>query len=157
MSRILFVRLVAPVLAIGLITAVAAVAGPRATAAEDDDRTADCTNASLRGDYGVLVSGVRGTPAGFESFVGTAFHSYDGKGNFAGFDNTQGEFTSSVDRPVKGTYQINPDCTGTTSMIVGPGVVVQTSIVVVERGREVVEAVMSPKGNRVTAVQHRIR
>lgn len=151
MSRTLLV-----VLSVGLIGAVSASVVPRAAAGQDDEQTRACSNASLRGDYGVLVSGVRGTPAGFESFVGTAMHSYDGKGSFVGFDNTQGEFTSSVDRPVKGTYQINPDCTGTTSMIVGPGVVVQTSIVVVARGREVVEAVMAPKGNRVTAMQHLI-
>jgi len=156
MSRTLFLRLVVPVIGVALTTAVAAVAVPRTAAAQDDNEWGACTNASLRGDYGILVSGVRGTPAGFESFVGTALHSYDGRGNFVGFDNTQGEFTSSVDRPVKGTYQINPDCSGTTSMIVAPGIIVQTSIVVVDRGREVEEAVMLPKGNRVTAVQHRI-
>jgi hypothetical protein len=156
MPRTLFVRFVAPLSAAGLVAAMLALGVPRPVAAQDDDSARPCGNASLRGDYGAIVSGVRGTPAGFESFVGTAFHSFDGNGHFVGFDNTQGELTSSANRPVSGTYDIHPDCTGTTTMAVGPGIVVQTNIILVNRGREIEETVASPKGNRVTAVQHRI-
>lgn len=155
MSPTLFLRVLVPVSAAGVLAALLGVAVPRPVSAHDDDQNAPCTNASLRGDYGILVSGVRGTPAGVESFVGTAFHTYDGRGKFVGFDNTQGELTSSVNRHVEGSYQIHPDCTGTTSMAVGP-VVVTTNIIVVDRGREVEETVTAPAGNRVTAVQHRI-
>lgn len=38
----------------------------------------------------------------------------------------------------------------------GP-IVVESTFVIVDRGREIEEAVMSPKGNLVTATQHRIR
>jgi hypothetical protein len=154
MSQTLLLRVIFPLSAAGVLAAMFTVAVPRKVAAHDE-QNAPCTNASLHGDYGVLVSGVRGTPAGVEAFVGTAFHSYDGQGRFVGFDNTQGELANSVNRHVEGSYQIHPDCTGITSMAVGP-VVVTTNIIVVDRGREVEETVTSPPGNRVTAVQHRI-
>jgi len=66
MSRTLLV-----VLSIGLIAAVSAIAVPRAAAGQEDEQTHACTNASLRGEYGVLVSGVRGTPAGFGTSIAT--------------------------------------------------------------------------------------
>ena len=44
------------------------------TAADDD--ALGCSNRTLRGDYGILVSGVRGLGPGVrESFVGTAFRT----------------------------------------------------------------------------------
>jgi len=156
MSRPPFLRVLVPLTGAGVLAALLGVAVPPPVAAHDDDQSAPCTNASLRGDYGILVSGVRGTPTGVEeSFVGTALHSYDGQGKFVGFDNTQGELTSSVNRHVEGSYYIRPDCTGVTWMTVGP-VTITTNIVVVDRGREVEETVTAPAGNRVTAVQHRI-
>jgi hypothetical protein len=155
MTRTPLLRIVFSVSVAGILSAIFALGVPRPASARDDEQNRPCTNASLQGDYGVLVSGVRGTPAGVESFVGTAFHSYDGQGKFVGFDNTQGELTSSVNRHVEGSYEIHPDCTGTTSMAIGP-IVITTNFIVVDRGREVEETVTAPPGNRVTAVQRRI-
>jgi hypothetical protein len=143
--------------AAAFVSTICGIAVLRPSAARGDEPDGACSDASLRGDYGILVQGVRGTPLGPEAFVGTALHSYDGVGNFTGFDNTQGERTTSENRPVAGTYQVNPDCSGTAEMFVAPGVVVRTQFVIVHHGSEVEETVTAPKGNRVTAVQHRIR
>jgi hypothetical protein len=144
-------------ISVAAVVAVCVAGALLPSAARGDDRDGVCTTASLRGNYGILVSGVRGTPFGPESFVGTALHSYDGAGNFTGFDNTQGEITRSENRPVAGRYDVNPDCTGTTQMTVPPGVDIFTQFVIVDHGREIDETVTLPKGNRVTAVQHRVR
>jgi hypothetical protein len=153
-------RLLGSAAAVLVLITVLALTAQRDVAARADERTGGCSTASLRGDYGILVSGIRGAgPGRTESFVGTAFHSYDGNGNFEGFDNTQGQLSGAVsNRAVSGTYEINPDCSGTVTMII-PGVPVPivTSIVLVDHGREIEEAVMSPAGNLVTAVQHRVR
>ena len=48
---------------------------PRTVTAADDDALG-CSNRTLRGDYGILVSGVRGLGPGVrESFVGTALRT----------------------------------------------------------------------------------
>lgn len=117
-----------------------------------------CSNATLRGNYGFLVSGIRGAGPGItESFVGTGLRTYDGHGNFTRIDSAHGQLTGAArDREAFGTYEVNANCTGTAMMIV-PGVPfpIETSFVIVDRGREVNEAVMSPQPNLVTVIAHR--
>ena len=154
MSRTLVLRFAVPTICVALIAALAAVAVPGTAAAHDDRQSEGCTLASLRGDYGILVSGVRFSALGLESFVGTAIHSYDGMGHFTAADHTHGGLTGADDDDqITGTYSVNADCSGTPK---GP-VVIESSFVIVDRGREIDEAVMSPQPNLVTAVQHRIR
>jgi hypothetical protein len=142
------------------VTVALALSIPASMNADEDGRRRECSNATLQGDYGILVSGIRGAgPGRTESFVGTAIHTYDGNGGFTGIDNSHGQLTGAVrDRQVTGTYEVNADCTGTATLII-PGVPfpIETTFVIVDRGREVEEVVMSPQPNLVTAVQHRIR
>jgi len=151
-------RAIAIALAAG-VTVALALSIPRSMNADEDGRGRECSNATLQGDYGILVSGIRGAgPGRTESFVGTAIHTYDGDGGFTGIDNSHGQLTGAVrDRQVTGTYEVNANCTGTATLII-PGVPfpVETTFVIVDRGREVDEIVMSPPPNLVTAVQHRI-
>jgi hypothetical protein len=118
-----------------------------------------CSNRSLWGDYGHVVSGVRGIGPGLtESFVATGLRTYDGNGQFTGVDNAHGQVTGvQRDAPVFGTYQVNADCSG-TSMIFFPGVPfpVETAFVIVGGGDEVKDAVMAPLPNMVTAVARRV-
>ena len=143
--------------ATGLV-AMLAVSVPRGVTAQDDGPGRACSNATLRGDYGFLVGGIRGAGPGLtESFVGTGVRTYDGHGNFTHIDSTHGQTTGAArDREASGTYEVNANCTGTAMMIV-PGVPfpIETSFVIVDRGRQVNDAVMSPQPNLVTGVAHR--
>jgi len=153
-----FVRRAIPVAMAAGLVAIVAVTLPRVVTANDDDRRA-CSNRTLRGDYGILVSGIRGAGPGItESFVGTALRTYDGQGGFTQVDNSHGQLTGArTDVPAFGTYDVNADCSG-TSMIFFPGAPfpVETAFVIVDRGEEVQDAVMAPQPNLVTAVLHRV-
>ena len=137
---------------------IAVTALTRTVTANDDDRRV-CHNRTLRGDYGILVSGIRGAgPGTTEQFVGTALRTYDGNGGFTQVDNSHGTLTGARrDVPATGTYEVNADCTG-TSMIFIPGAPfpIETAFVIVDRGEEVKDAVMAPQPNLVTAVLRRI-
>ena len=116
----------------------------------------ECGNRTLRGDYGILVSGIRGAGPGMtESFIGTALRTYDGHGQFtpgrqlARFGHRSSDGTCRQ----PGRTTVNPDCSG-TSMIFFPGAPfpVETAFVIVDQGEEVKDIVMAPQPNLVTAV-----
>jgi hypothetical protein len=118
-----------------------------------------CTNRTLRGDYGILVSGIRGLGPGVtESFVGTALRTYDGAGRFTQIDNGHGEITGfQQDVPAYGTYEVQANCSG-TSLIYFPGAPfpVETAFVIVAHGDEVKDAVMAPAPALATAALRRV-
>ena len=93
--------------ATGLI-AIMAVSVPRGVTAQDDERGRACSNATLRGDYGFLVGGIRGAGPGLtESFVGTGLRTYDFHGNFTHVDSSHGQLTGAArDREASGTYEV---------------------------------------------------
>jgi hypothetical protein len=144
--------------AAGLAAIVGLSLSSTATAA-DDDGPRGCSNRTLRGDYGILVSGIRGLGPGItESFVGTALRTYDGDGQFTQIDNGHGEITGfRKDVPAYGTYEVHADCSG-TSLIYFPGAPspVETAFVIVAHGDEVKDAVMAPARNIVTASLWRV-
>lgn len=144
-------------LAVGFAT-IAVLTLTRTVTANDDGHRV-CSNRTLQGDYGILVSGIRGAgPGTTEQFVGTALRTYDGNGGFSQVDNSHGQLTGARrDVPATGTYEVNADCTG-TSMIFFPGAPfpVETAFVIVDRGEEVNDAVMAPQPNLVTAVLRRV-
>jgi hypothetical protein len=143
---------------IGFLVTLALSAPRRLTA--NDGREQGCSNRTLRGDYGILVSGI--VPAGpngqTEMVIGTTLRSYDGQGNFTEVSNAHGQLSGAVEgRAGYGTYRVNVDCTGTTTLFVaGLPFPTQTSMVIVDGGREVKEVVMSPPPAMVTAVQTRV-
>ena len=53
---------------------------------DDDQRAAagkSCSEATVRGDYGIQIQGTRPAPGGLtESVIGIVFRTYDGHGNF---------------------------------------------------------------------------
>jgi hypothetical protein len=153
-----FLRRAIPVaIAVGF-AAIAVLTLTRTVTAHDDGRRG-CQNRTLRGDYGILVSGIRGVgPGRTEQFVGVALRTYDGNGGFTQVDNSHGTVTGAQrDAPATGTYEVNADCTG-TSLIFFPGAPfpVETAFVIVDGGEEVKDAVMAPPPNIVTAVQRRV-
>jgi hypothetical protein len=123
-----------------------------------------CSNDTLNGDYGAVVQGIRainapGTPLATEAFVGISLRRFDGKGGFMEAAASQhgavtGVFpTLGTPGAATGTYQVNPDCTGTSTLVLPfPFPAIKSDFVIVDNGKGVREVVTSPKDNVVTAV-----
>ncbi|MEH2182715.1 hypothetical protein [Nostoc sp.] len=115
-----------------------------------------CTNAALKGLYGVQGSGFRlPTEGSYVPFGATNVRNFDGKGNYSGkgITNVSGTFTKTN---ISGTYTVNPDCTielndATTST---EGVVrnFSQSGTIVNSGREILTLQTSPDDNVQTGI-----
>lgn len=133
-------------------------------------QTADqpaCSNATLIGSYGLIISGTRPAPfvaAGgpgfvgqFENVLGSVVQIFDGKGNFTQVDNVKGNIAGIVpDRPGKGTYTVNADCT-VTQVVSPPGQAqIVSKGVITDAGKEFRQNTVSPDGFMITAVGRKI-
>lgn len=136
-----------------LVVVAAAVALSPHVAAQDEETGRVCAESTLRGDYGLLASGVRGLPpllgGGSEHFVATALWTFHGDGTFTQRTGAalHGEVTGIAPalNEVPGTYQVNENCTGSMSLFV-PDLPfpVQYSFVIVNNARQVHAAIMNP-------------
>ncbi len=158
-TRSLSIRRAIPFVIVASLMAALALAAPRGLTAKNDGRVRACSDRTLRGDYGILISGTAPSgPSGqTATIIGTALRTYDGHGKFTQIDNVHGQVSGAIaDRPGSGTYQVNADCSGTTTLfLTGVPFPSETSIVIVDDGREIKEVVMSPPPALVTAVQTR--
>lgn len=109
-----------------------------------------CSNVTLEGDYGFIVTGTRPsapTPgAPVETVVGVAMTHFDGNGNLTQTDNIHGSVNGAPapDRPGTGTYTVSANCTGTMTLNNQGSPTLTLRIVVVDNGNEVRAAVMDP-------------
>jgi hypothetical protein len=117
-----------------------------------------CSEATIRGDYGIQIQGTRPAPGGLtESVIGIVLRTYDGEGGFSQVSNVKGSITGTVpDAQGFGTYDVNPDCGGIVRFQPGPGILIEERLVVVENGREIRTAVMLPTPVMITGVHQRI-
>lgn len=112
------------------IAAVAVLALSIASSAKADNKA--CSNATLKGTFAHTASGFEIAPAAIAGpLVGVGIDTFDGNG---GVTTTA---TLSVNGQIvpltaKGTYQVNPDCSGTYVL---PGTTL--SIVIVNSGNEI--------------------
>ena len=144
--------------AVGIVM-IAAVGVQLPAAAQGEGTGRMCSNVTLQGDYGLLAIGQRGLfGGGTEKFVATAMTTFDGNGTFliqgtgAGL---HGEVTGSdpAHDGILGTYEVNSNCTGTIQwQPPAPVPPIVQSFVIVDNGRQVKSAVMSPLPN-VTTVE----
>ena len=121
----------------------------------------ECTDATIRGDWGTQMQGTAPVPppvGGTQTVIGVVTRTYDGMGNFTQIDNIHGSVTGWVpDRPGSGTYQVNPDCTFATQFVPGPGApVIEERGVIVELGNELHTATVTPMQLMVSAHSQRI-
>jgi hypothetical protein len=128
---------------------------------DDDDRRDGraCSEATIRGDYGIQLQGTGPAPGGLtESVIGVVLRRYDGRGNIEQVDNVKGSITGIVpNRHGFGTYEVSADCTGTARFQSGPGIVIEERLVIVDNGREIRSMVVSPASRMITGVHQRIR
>ena len=119
-----------------------------------------CTNATLQGNYGFTVSGMRPTGPGgpVEAIIGTAMTNFDGVGGLTQTDNIHGSLDGfpTPDRPATGKYSIKDDCTGTMTIAAADSPVLTLRIVVVDNGNEVRTVVVNPLAVMVTSNGRRV-
>jgi archaellin len=125
---------------------------------DEHGRGKACSEATVRGDYGIQIQGTRPAPGGLiESVIGIVLRSYDGHGSFSQVSNVKGSITGTVpDSQGVGTYEVNADCTGIVRFQPAPGVVIEERLVIVDDGREIRTAVMVPTAVTITGVHQRI-
>jgi hypothetical protein len=129
----------AAIVAAGL-AGVLALAVPNAVTAGDDG-SFRCSNRTLRGDYGFSIDG-QIFPPGAPAIVlrAVAMTNFDGRGGLSQVDHAtfNGVPRWPGWRPAVGTYDINPDCTGTATIIPSDGSPsLNLHVVVFDRGRQV--------------------
>jgi len=144
-----------------VVTAAVIVGGARIMGADDQEnsrgRGKQCSEATLRGDYGIQIQGTRPAPGGIESVIGIVLRSYDGRGSFSQVSNVKGSITGTVpDSQGVGTYEVSADCTGIVRFQAAPGLVIEERLVIVDDGREIRTAVMVPAPVMITGVHQRI-
>jgi hypothetical protein len=95
---------------------------------------AGCSNASLRGSYGLHATGtITGGPAA-GPFAAVGIFSFDGRGNLSATlfqRNIAGNSTALL----TGTYDVEPDCMVSDTWIFPDGSSTQHESVIVDRGR----------------------
>jgi hypothetical protein len=124
-------------------------------------RTRQCSEATLRGAYGIQMQGTRPggpPPAPLESVVGVVLRVYDGHGGFTQLDSVKGSVSGipAEPRPGFGTYEVNADCTGVTRFDPGNGIEIVERLVIVRDGREAFSIVASPAPVMVATVQKKV-
>jgi len=145
------------------VTAAVVVGGAGISGADGQDngdrgRAKPCSEATVRGDYGIQIQGTRPAPGGvIESVIGIVLRNYDGHGSFSQVSNVKGSLTGTVpDSQGFGTYEVNADCTGVVRFQAAPGVVIEERLVIVDNGREIRTAVMVPTAVMITGVHQRV-
>jgi hypothetical protein len=131
---------------------------------------ATCSNETLDGVYGISISGTRpapppagGTPnyvpGTIEQVIGVDTRTFDGHGNFTQVSNEKGSLSgiAAPNSVIHGTYIVNPDRSGTTTLHI-PGVPfpVVIDIVVVNHGNEFRGIVASPQPVMVSSNGRRV-
>jgi hypothetical protein len=148
--------------AIAAATVAVVMGGARVMGADDQDnergRWEPCSEATVRGDYGIQIQGTRPAPGGLiEAVIGIVHRTYDGEGNFSQVSNLKGSIIgTNPDAESVGTYEVNPDCTGIIRFQAPSGALVEERLVVVDNGREIRAAVMAPTAVVITSVHQRI-
>jgi hypothetical protein len=151
-----FVRAIPVVMAMGLALSLG-LSTARDVNANGSRHRRECGNDTLRGDYGFSIDGqiLAGPRTGL--LRGVAMTHFDGDGDLSQVDFTtiNGIPTGTDWRPATGTYDINPDCTGTAQLNFTDGSPsLHLRLVVVDDGQEVRTIV---QGNATGSVGIKVR
>ena len=78
-----------------------------------------CSNSTIRGSYAFTIHGTIFLPDGSTVLLdGLAKQTFDGNGNFRQVDAVAANGNLPPGwRPGSGTYSVNPDCTGTQTVV----------------------------------------
>jgi hypothetical protein len=119
------------------------------TASAQSDSKA-CNNELIRGNYGFTVQGVKlGGMGPTGQQIGVAMTEFDGKGNLTQIDTVTidgkvvADFTHT---PATGSYEVNPNCTGTFTIKFTDGRPPVTAAFVVVYGGAEIDTVVTSAG-----------
>ena len=107
-----------------------------------------CGNETIKGSYAATIHGTLFLPGGSPPLVvdGIDKVTFDGKGNFTQVDAVamNGNLDAPGWRPGTGTYSVNPDCTGTQTIMV-PGLPdLHLQFIVAQSGNTIHSVVIDP-------------
>jgi hypothetical protein len=128
--------------AMAVVLTLALATSGTPTLSADGDGPKTCSNRTLHGDYGSAIDGAIVLPSPAPSILlrGLVMQHFDGRGNFSQVDfiTLNGVPETSDWRPATGTYEVNPDCTGTAVINFDDGAPsLHTRLLVVDGGRQV--------------------
>jgi hypothetical protein len=153
-----FVRRALPVsVAAGLL--LAGAIGQTRTTSANASEPPTCSNRTIRGDYGSTFEGaiLLPSPAPSLRLRGLALGHFDGHGNYSevAFVTLNGVPEESDWRPATGTYEVNPDCTGTQEIHFNNGSPsLKLRFVIVDGGRQMMSNV---EGNPIGGIGIKVR
>ncbi|HVI77084.1 MAG TPA: hypothetical protein VM715_02745 [Candidatus Acidoferrum sp.] len=121
-----------------------------------------CSDSTLRGSYAFTIHGSIILPDGSTLLVdGLAKQTFDGNGNFRQVDAVAvGGNLPPGWRPGSGTYSLNPDCTGSQTIMIPGNSDVHLQLIVAQSGNTIHQVVIDPgvaataEGERVRAPKH---
>jgi hypothetical protein len=121
-----------------------------------------CSDSTLRGSYAFTIHGSIILPDGPTLLVdGLAKQTFDGNGNFTQVDAVAvGGNLPPGWRPGSGTYSLNPDCTGSQTIVIPGNPDVHLQLIVAQSGNTIHQVVIDPgvaataEGERVRAPKH---
>jgi len=115
-----------------------------------------CTDSTIKGDYAFTIHGQILTPNGPLLVDGIAKTTCDGDGNLTQVDAVAVNGSiAEVWRPGTGTYTLNPDCTGTMTLINEGQAPLRLAILVSQSGN-VIHTVVTNLGRAVTSDAERV-
>ena len=115
-----------------------------------------CTDSTIKGDYAFTIHGQILTPNGPLLVAGIAKTTFDGDGNLTQVDAVAVNGSiAEVWRPGTGTYTLNPDCTGTMTLINEGQAPLRLAILVSQSGN-VIHTVVTNLGRAVTSDAERV-
>ena len=136
-----------PITTLGIALAILFLLGTVPSAEAQDHQ---CSNASLVGSFGFTGTGTVFNPS-VSLFAQVGRQTFDGKGNTDATANTSIN-GASFPVTIKGTYTVNPDCTGSLTLHVSPvDITVHADLVMVSDGAEF-RAIVTDPGSVVTFV-----
>jgi hypothetical protein len=117
-----------------------------------------CSNSTIRGTYASTIHATIFLPDGSTLLLdGLVKQTFDGNGNFTQVDAVaaNGNLTPGW-RPGSGTYSVNPDCTGTQTIVIPGNPDLHTQFIVSQSGNMIRGMVIDP-GFASTAEGERVR
>ncbi len=158
MKRLILLGVTMVTVGLATLTAMAAAHDWRPDANGNGGVARRCNVSTLHGKYGFVLSGLRpGVGGAPEQFVGVALVTFDGHGSFTQVDNVHGPSGTVTDRNGSGTYTVNADCSGTSTLWTdGLPFPLELRSVIVDDGAEVRSAVMGPAPVIVTSTGRKV-
>lgn len=136
---------------ISLVLLTLALAASSAVTAQ-----ASCTNLTIKGSYAFTIHGQILTPNGPLLVDGIARTTFDGNGNLTQVDAVAvNGHIPLVWRPGTGTYTVNPNCTGTMTLVNQNQAPLHLAILVSHSG-DLIHSVVADPGFAVTADAERV-